>query len=305
MEIQMFNFFYFAWIFAAVGAFIGVYFLLKNRAPKTQKIVVFSILLFALVLHFLKVLIPPFSNDTKKWLLESWPINICTANIFLFPFIYLSKNKAAKDYMFYIGVLSGIIALLYPVEALEKTDQMSEFLDIIRFYVHHTILGAAPALMIMLKHHELSYRRLYSAPVGLLLLMLFIMVCQVIQSELGYVSLRDGDFFDVNYKNTSYIWQPGDDAIGKILAIFCPPFFKTVPVGEFAGQTKYLPWLWMICPVFVFVTPLAFALSMIFDAKTFKNDVIRLKNFLKIKFVRKERVACTKTDEEVTPPPRK
>lgn len=283
----MFNFFYFAWLIVAIGTLIGLYYLLKNRAVKTQKIVVFSLLLFALILHFLKVYIPPFSNNTKKWLLEVWPINICTANIFLFPFIYLSKSKGAKDYMFYIGVISGVIAVLYPVEALEKADQMAEFLDIIRFYVHHIIIGAAPALMVMLKHHTISYRRVLSSPTGLLVLMLFIMVCQVIQSELGYVALRDGDFLDVSYRNTSYIWKPGNDGIGKVLSAVCPDFFKTVPVGEFAGQEKYWPWFWMIFPVFIYVTPLSFGLSMIFDAKTLKKDIVSVRNFIKSKLHKK------------------
>ena len=42
--------------------------------------------------------------------------------------------------MFYLGVLSSVIALLYPVEALEKADQTAEYLDIIRFYIHHIII---------------------------------------------------------------------------------------------------------------------------------------------------------------------
>ena len=297
MEIQMFNFFYFVWIAFAIGVFLGLYFLLKRFSMKTQKIVIFSLFLFALILHFLKVFIPPFSTNTKKWLLEAWPINICTANIFLFPFIYLSKSKSAKDYMFYIGVLSGVIAVLYPIEALEKADQMAEFLDIIRFYVHHIIIGATPALMIMLKHHTLSYRRVLSSPTGLLILMLFIMVCQVIQSELGYVALRDGDFLDVSYRNTSYIWQPGKDGIGKTLASVCPDFFKTVPVGEYAGQQKYWPWFWMIFPVYIFVTPLSFGLAMIFDAKSFKKDVVSVKNYIKAIFSKRKENNLSTTDE--------
>lgn len=287
MEIQLFNFAYFFWLIISVAILAGLYFLLRNRCLKTQKIVLFSLFLFALILHFLKVLIPPFSNDTEKWLNEAWPINICTANIFLFPFIYLSKSKWAKDYMFYIGVLSGLIAVLYPVEALEKSNQMAEYLDIIRFYVHHIIIGVVPALMVMLKHHTISYRSVFSAPIILLIVMLFIMVSQVIQSELGYVSLRDEDFLDVNYKNSSYIWKPGKDGIGKVLSAVCPDFFKTVPVGTHAGQPKYWPWFWMIFPVFIYVTPLSFALSMIFDAKTLKRDVKTIYAFIKERIVKK------------------
>ena len=105
--------------------------------------------------------------------------------------------------------------------------------------------------------------------------MLFIMLNQIFQSELGYIPLRDrGDFFGIGYKNTSYIWGPGtNDAIGDFLALFTPKIFKTVPVGEFAGQVKYWPWFWLITPVYLLVTPLSFLLSLIFDHKALAADL--------------------------------
>ena len=205
---------------------------------------------------------------------DSWFVNICGANIALFPFMFFSKNKYVKDYMFYIGVLSGLIALFYPQEPLAKTDQLGEFWDIVRFYYHHWMVIAIPLLMVLLDLHKPSYKRILSAPVGLLLLMLFIMLNQIFQSELGFIPLRSDDMLDINYKNTSYIWGPGtNDAIGNFLSIFCPDFFKTIPIGEYAGQIKYWPWFWMIFPCFILVTPLSFGLVMIFDAKHFVTDL--------------------------------
>jgi hypothetical protein len=104
------------------------------------------------------------------------------------------------------------------------------------------------------------------------------MLCQIIQSELGYADIRDGNFLHINFRNNSYIWKPGDDGIGKVLSAVCPDWFKTVPYGQYAGQEKYWPWVWMIFPVFIYVTPLSFALCMIFDRKTFVSDVKRLFN---------------------------
>ena len=137
---------------------------------------------------------------------------------------------------------------------------------------------AVPLLMVLLGLHKVSYKGVFSAPTGLLLLMLFIILNQIFQSELGFIPLRDrGNFFGIDYKNTSYIWGPGtNDTIGNILAIFTPECFKTVPVGEFAGQEKYWPWFWMIVPAYVLVTPLAFGISMIFDHKAFAADVKKL-----------------------------
>ena len=177
--------------------------------------------------------------------------------------------------MFYLGVLSGLLALFYPQEPLAKVDQLAEQLDIVRFYFHHWMVMAVPLLMVLFGHHKLSYKRVFCAPTGLLLLMLFIILNQIFQSELGFIPLRNqADFFDIGYKNSSYIWGPGtNDAIGDFLALFTPDFFKTVPVGEFAGQEKYWPWFWMIVPAYVLVTPLSFLLSMIFDHKAFGSDV--------------------------------
>lgn len=278
MYIAMFNGWYFFWLAVCAGATAGLYFLLRNRSETTKKLMLFSFLVLGIILHFTKIYYPPYSTDEARMLRDSWFVNICAANIALFPFMFWSKNQKVKDYMFYIGVISGLIALFYPQEPIAKVNQAGEQLDIIRFYYHHWMVLAVPLLMVMLGLHKISYKRVLCAPTGLLLLMLFIMLNQLLMSELGFIPLRDrGNFFGIDYKNTSYIWGPGEnDAIGSFFALFTPEFFKTVPVGEFAGQTKYWPWFWIIVPVYVLVTPLSFLLSMIFEHKAFAQDVKKL-----------------------------
>ena len=282
MYISMFNFWYFFWLILAAGATAGLYFLLRNRSVKLQKTVLFALLVVGFLLHFLKVYIPPYSIDEARMLRDSWFVNICAANIALFPFMFFSKNEKIKDYMFYIGVISGFIALFYPQEPMAKVDQLAEQLDIVRFYYHHWMLLTVPLLSVLFKHHKLSYKRVFVAPVGLLLLMLFIMLNQVFQAELGFVPLHsESNFLGIGYKNTSYIWGPGvNDAIGSFFAIFTPEIFKTVPVGQYAGQEKYWPWFWIIVPAFVLVTPAAFLISLIFDGKNFANDIKTQKRFI-------------------------
>lgn len=278
----MFNGWYFFWLLLSAGTIVALYYLLKNKSTFAQKTVLFSLLAFGLLLHFLKVYFPPYSVDEARMLRDSWLVNICGANIGLFPFFFFSKNKHIKDYMFYIGVISGFIALVYPEEPIAKVNQAGEQLDIIRFYYHHWMVLAVPLLMVLLGHHTPSYKRILSAPTGLLLLMLFIMLNQIFQSELGFIPLRDREnFFGIDYKNTSYIWGPGtNNFIGDFLALFTPDFFKIVPVGEYAGQIKYWPWFWLIVPVYVLVTPLSLLVSVIFDHKSLREDVHIIKQKL-------------------------
>ena len=296
MIIELFNGWYFFWLILSASGIVGLYFALRNKSERTKKIVLFSFLAFGLLLHFLKVFIPPYSiNETVK-LSESWFVNICGANIGVFPFLFLTKSKKVKDYMFFIGVISGFLAILYPIEPIEKANQLAEFWDIIRFYYHHWMLLAVPLLMVLLKLHTISYKRVFSTPTGLLLLMLFIMLNQVLQSELGFIPLRGSDIFNISYRNNSYIWGP-DNGIGQIFAFFCPDFFKIIPVGEYAGQEKYWPWFWMIFPVFILVTPLSFALAMIFDHKNFVDDIKSLYSKIRT-FIKKDKKEETVSENE-------
>ena len=235
-----------------------------------------SILLFALLLHFLKCFFPPYSTDTSRLYRDIFFINICAANICLFPIIFISKSNAWKDYMFYLGVLGGGLAIIYPAEPMLKMDQAAEALDIIRFYIHHGILLLVPLLSVVLKVHTLSYKRVWAAPACLLTVMLFIMLNQILQSELGFVPLRGNNLLEIGYKNSSYIWGPSDE-IGNFIAKFCPEIFKTIPVGEYAGQEKYWPWVWLLVPAFLLVTPIAFLLSLVFDFKSLKEDLSSLR----------------------------
>ena len=51
-------------------------------------------------------------------------------------------------------------------------------------------------------------------------------------------------------------------------------------MGQYAGQEKYWPWFWLIVPVYVLVTPLAFLVAAVFDHKALKEDVKTLTNRL-------------------------
>ena len=279
----MLNIWYFIFILLGAGGIVGLYFLLRNKSQKTQKIVLACILFFNLALHFTKPLYAPYNTDPMHCIENLWFINLCGTSVLFFPFIYLSKSATAKDYMFYFGVISGTLSFFYPTEALG--DYIFTW-DLWRFYICHWIIVAVPLLMFLLKHHTLSYKRIWKMPICLCAVMLFIMVSQVLQSELGIVSLRGNDITETGYANPSLIWGPTDD-VAVVFSWLTPEFMKYIPYGEFAGTPKYWPFFWIV-PGAIFyglITPFIFCL--IFDFKNIKTDFSNF--FYKFKKINKNR----------------
>lgn len=255
------------YIIFAIGSFVGLYFLLRKKSEKIKTIVVGAILVFNLVLHFLKLTFPPYSTNPDLAMSQIWFINICGVSILVFPIIFFSKNKTLKDFMLYLGVISGFLALVYPTEAINK-DPFA--LDTIRFYLAHSIIIIAPLLMVSLKLHTISYRRIWAMPLIICAYLLFIMVQNVLQSELGIINLRNGDFFNPNYHNPSLVWGP-TDGVAIVFKIFTPGFMKVVPYGPYQGELKFWPFFWLVPGAFVYFWAIPFVFVLII-----KNSRIEL-----------------------------
>ena len=283
--VKLFNFWYFFFILLCAGVIIVPYYLLRNKSDKTKRIVLASMLFFNLALHFLKLLFPPYSENPEKAMRDVWFINVCATSVLFFPFIFISKSKTAKDYMVSLGIISGFLAMFYPTEALNKSVLT---LDLWRFYICHIIIIAVPLLTVLLKLHKLELKRIWKTPICVMAMLLFIICNQVLQSELGIISLRNDDFFDVNYSNPSLIWGP-TDGVAVLFSWLTPNFMKVVPFGEFAGQTKYWPFFWMLPAIIFYFLLIPLALCFILDFKNTVNEFKSLFNKINGLFKDKKR----------------
>lgn len=274
MILKIFNAYYFMFIVLAIGSYVGLYFLLRNKSERVKILVLGGILIFNLVLHFLKLTFPPYSTDPNKAMSQIWFINICGVSVLAFPFFFFSKNKTFRDFMFYLGTISGFLALLYPTEALNKSPFA---LDTLRFYITHSIIIIAPLLMVTLKLHTVSYKRIWSMPLIVAAYLLFIMVQNVLQSELGIINFRNDDFLHPNFHNPAFVWGPTDD-LAKLFSVFTPEFMKKVPYGPYVEQPKYWPLFWMMPGVFVYFwfLPLGFNLVIKHSRVELFNDIGKL-----------------------------
>ena len=183
--IRYFNFFYFLYIALVISVLVGLYFLLRNKSKKTVEMVLFSLLLASFTVHFLKLTAEYYQSWMPYSIRTITPENICAVSVLLFPWFFLSKKKLLRDYMFYMGMMSGIGASVIPIDVIGLN--AFEF-ETVRFYFAHNLLWIVPLLMVMLKVHTLDYKRILKVPLLALLILCIILVNEVILTGIGFVN---------------------------------------------------------------------------------------------------------------------
>lgn len=133
---------------------VSLYFYGKKKSYKAKYMFLFYLASFNFVLHFAKLFFSPYNieffmfNDLRALRVVSME-NICAVNTLVMPFILVSKNKYLKDYLFYIGTLGGLLALLVPVSPYTTREVLS--FDMFRYFVCHLSLVICPLFMVLFK----------------------------------------------------------------------------------------------------------------------------------------------------------
>lgn len=288
--------FYYIYLVLCVGLFFGLYFALRKKSKKVQYWVLFGFLAFNFVLHFLKLAFPVYVEKGFPGVLRKSSFeNICAVSTLIFPFIFLSKSKAGKDYMFYLGTVSGILGCVAPMPAMGLN-----FYDLetIRYYICHAGIWIVPLLMVIFGLHELNYRRIWKTMVIYFAVLCVIIVNEVILIRLGWVDTETmKDFLDANERDMGYAIGLPDSfrKIGDIVLWMTPKSWRD----------PYIPILWELFPILIYGGAAWLAMSMYWEHDRFKADCITLKNKtveiykkLKAKFGKNEEVK--ETSEEKT-----
>jgi len=272
--VEHFNFYYFLYIALALGLLLGLYFLLRNKSKRTSAVVLFGVLFFNFVLHFAKLAFEPYQSWMPYAIRTVTPENICALNVLVFPWLFLSKNKTLKDYMFYMGVISAVAATLFPVDVIGHN--AFEF-ETMRFYVSHVLLGIVPMLMVLLKLHTLDYRRIPKVPFFAYLTLCIILVNEIILIGAGFVNINH--LFSNEIRNSALIFGPLADVelVGVLFTALTPELFLTMPIGPNAGETFYWPIIWLAIPFYVYAGIAALLMCLPFEHKSVRADVSALK----------------------------
>ncbi len=270
--VEFGNLYYFFYI--ALGILITVFSVrfLKHKTPKFRYWFIFGLIIFNLIIHLLKIFIYPYTTVDYVITKVSFE-NVCAVSALLYPFLYFSKNKTLKDYMVLVGMASGIITFIYPVDVMSQFFNGKEFfatarpafmLENIRFYTSHLILFIVPFLMMHYGFHTLSIKRAYRAPFMLVIILVIIFINELILTLLGWIPKHE--FFDPRYRNPSFIFGVRGDlaGLGMVLGVFVPLAFRTNP--WFIGEA-YLPVIWLVIPAMIYGGLIALTFMFIYDTK--------------------------------------
>lgn len=254
MIVNVGNLAYFITLFVFLILTILVGIILKNKNIKTQKVILILIAFINLAIHFLKLLIPQYRETLPTSFRKVTFENICATTTIMMPFVMLLKNKVMKDYMFYIGVLGGLVAIVYPAEAIGHNLYS---LDVIRFYICHTILFVVPFYTVLFRIHKLSLKRVVLFPLTFFIIEYLILANEIVLMEAGFVDFRGENFLEYNYRNSNFIFGPTDylkPISDIVIDPLVPDIFKTVGDGPYAGEFKYIPVLWLVVPALIYLT---------------------------------------------------
>lgn len=261
--------FFYIYILLCIGLFLGLFFGLRKKSQRVQYGVLFGFLAFNFVLHFLKLALPYYyTKGFPAIIRKSTFENICAVSTMIFPFIFINKkSKVMKDYMFYLGTVSGIAGCVAPLPAMNLPFYHPE---VMRYYLCHAGIWIVPVLMVVFGLHKLDYRRIWKSVFVYFGVLGLIMVNELILIRLGWVDTATfEEFFDPSGRDMGYaIGLPiaSDSTVAKLILWLTPKAWKY----------PYVPILWQFFPMLILGQIFALLMSMYWEHEHFRTDCIKL-----------------------------
>ncbi|MFA5560685.1 MAG: hypothetical protein WC964_02805 [Acholeplasmataceae bacterium] len=292
MRVEYFNVLYFLFIFLGIASIILTIWFLNKKSEKFRYWFLFGLLLSAFIIHFLKIFIFPYTLIDSGILRKVSFENVCAVSTLVFPWIYLSKNKTLKDFMVMLGITSGLLTFLIPIDAVSPFFDgrpLAEWmgvegpvhrelfgigsLELVRFYYTHLIIILVPFVMMFYKIHQISIKRAFWPPIYLIGLMVVIFINELILTAVGWVPKVE--LFDPSKRNPSIIFgiKPDVKGMAMIVLIFVPSFMR---LAHPSGFEYLLPVVWMIIPILIYGSIIAFIYCFIYDRAETKKFIKKL-----------------------------
>ena len=281
MDLQVFNLYHILLLvvhFVVFTAITVLVFFTTRHNRRASKIVIGSLCFLSLLIHLTRLPFPPHGDTFPSSIQFIMPITVSAFSSFSFFFIFMWGNKTWKDFMFYVGVLGGLMAMFMPVAAL---DNPWYHYEVIRFMTAHALNGFLPLMMVLCGHHKLDYRYSWRAMFVLVFVLCIILLNEIFMMALGIVHFNDlNHFFSASTRNGALIFgpEPRGGFASWLFSTLTPAFARTAPfditsLGISQGEVFYWPIIWIMFPGAVVLLPMCFLLCLVFDHRRFWRDV--------------------------------
>lgn len=241
--IDIFTLNHLLWIIAGFLIIIGTHYGLRSKTKKFQYWFLFSLTIATWLVHFSRII---FAEDLKTY--QLFFTNLCGLSTLLYPFLYLSKSKLAKDAMYYVGGFFAFLSLAYPYTV--EGDPLFAY-NSIRFFFAHVLLVMIPILMASWGHHKPNYKNM-GWMFG------FVVIGAIYSMALSAFFVETGlkDYLE-NYMG---VWGNDDDVYSNVALIVAPwATYETMYNGVLTERP--IPFLYIL-PIFSMLAfPIWYAMS--------------------------------------------
>ncbi len=264
--------FYILSIVVLLGMTVALWQILRKRSMRTQKTVVFILMLLNTLQHFFKVLIyPQYYGTGVSYICTAY--NMCAVLIISSPAVFLMKSRFLKNCVFYIGAVAGLGAIAVPVWFIGTPIRELGW-EYIRFYICHGLLFVSSILVMLLGIHRASYKEFWQIGLGFLLGLCIILVNDVLVMTMGLFPGASADNLYQSLVNTNPCMimgpQEGFLWIADVVKYFSPSFLMgNNPAG------KYAPILWYAIPMYIGICLISLLVFLPLDWKNFRNEFSR------------------------------
>lgn len=263
-------------ITAGVGC--ALYFPLRRRSPSVKKLAVLILMAVNILQHVLKQFVWPHYWGNSYPDLINGAYNMCSVLIIISPFVLLSKSRALKQFITYVGTAAGLATFIVPYWYIGQTFFQW---DVLRYYFCHGLLILTSLLPAVWGLYKFCWRDFYKFPFIFFALLILIIFNDFLFYSFGIIGEGE-DFFTVLYNNNPCWMMHPNEGFGFLIPVidaFTPDIFFT---GANGG---YVPVLWYAIPMFLLICVLGIILGILFDFIGFSRDMSSIARRVRVLFV--------------------
>ena len=258
-------------VLLALAICAAFFLFLRGKSRKIQISVIYSIMALNIFQHLFKSYIYPQYAGLGFTSLNT-AYNMCATLILISPLAMLIHRRPIKNFVFYIGSVAGMIAIVIPYWSIGKPASDPDF---IRSFICHAMLFLSSMLPLLLGIHKPKYKCAFELGVGFLAVIGIIIFNDVLCLIAGiYPGVEGMTVLDALYR-ISPVWSFGPPEEFSWVLTLADAVLPSAWTGH-GGISRPIPVLWYAIPLYIGITLIALPITIAADYKSFKQDMERI-----------------------------